>query len=38
MATIFNNTKGNNMESKIAEVIGVLILGMVLGVMFAWGF
>ena len=38
MDTIFNNTKGNKMESKIAEVIGVMILGMVLGAMFAWGF
>jgi hypothetical protein len=38
MATIFNNTKGNKMESKIVEVVGVLILGMVLGAMFAWGF
>jgi len=26
------------MENKIVEVVGVLILGMVLGAMFAWGF
>jgi len=38
MATIFNNTKGNKMENKIVEVVGVIILGMVLGAMFAWGF
>jgi hypothetical protein len=38
MDTIFNNTKGNKMENKYVEIVGVIILGMVLGAMFAWGF
>jgi hypothetical protein len=30
--------KGNEMKNKIIEIVGVVILGVVLGVMFGWGF
>jgi hypothetical protein len=30
--------KGNEMKDKVIEIIGVVILGVVLGVMFGWGF